>query len=113
MSYKHFHKTFLLETVVNGSVVAEVDAGQLNWLSFQVKPVVTGGTPDVDVTIEESNEDVDSSYIATAKTVNYVAAGAKNALLSIEQATSRFYRISVDIVAGGVSAIEVIVCGKG
>lgn len=113
MSHKNFKKTFQGTATPTGTVIAKVDAEMLNWLSFQMKPVLTGGSVNVTLTLEESNEDLDASYIPTLTLKNHVTAGAKNDMLTVSQATSRFYRLKATIAAGAIASFDVIAIGKG
>lgn len=111
MSYKGYKKTFEGGATLTGVQIAFVDAELLNWLSFQIEPTVAGAPPDITFTVEESNNGI--RWVPTLTLKQYTTAGAKNDMLSIQQATSRFYRIVPTIVAGTISSYEVHVVGKG
>lgn len=111
MSYKGHKKTFEGASAIDGDQLAIVDAELLNWLSFQILATLAGGTVDIDFTVEESNDG--TNWIATSATKNYTAAGAQNDILAVSQATSRFYRVIVDITNGTVGGWQVVAIGKG
>lgn len=111
MSYKGYKKTFEGGATLTGVVMATVDAELLNWLSFQIRPVLAGASVNIDFTIEESNDG--ENWVVTSVTKNYNSSGTKNDMLSIQQATSRHYRLKNTITAGTISSYNVHVIGKG
>jgi hypothetical protein len=110
MSSKGYFKTFEGAATPTGAVVAKINAENLNWLSFQLKPLLAG-TVNITFTIEESNDDID--YIQTLTTKNYTTTGTKNDMLSVSQATSKYYRVKVTITTGTITSYQVVAVGKG
>ena len=113
MSYKGMKPKFEGLLPADGDIIAFIDCELINWLSFQIELGISGPTPNVTVTIEESNKNEPISFKGTTQTKNYTTAGNTNDILFISQATSRFYRVKITFSAGTVGSWEVTVSGKG
>jgi hypothetical protein len=115
MSHKAYKQIKTFSAPTTGAVLHLVDEAEyLNFLSFHVLCTTVGGSVNVDLTVEQSNDPSDSaSWKATSITKNYNAAASNNDLLEVAWASAKAYRLVLTIAAGTVSTLKVMVCGKG